>query len=572
MAICPSCGTENPDVAKFCMSCATPLAPSQPVARTPQRRDEERRARHARLRRHRRLDEPRRVARPGGRARAARAVLRPPRARARAARRHASRSTSATRSSRMFGVPVAHEDDPERAVRAGARDPRRDRRAERGGPEPRAPGARRHHDRRGDRRARRTDRARARASPGATSSTPPRGIQSAAPVNGLLVDERTYRASRGAIEYDEAEPVTAKGKAEPVRVWEAIGVQERHPRRDCRRHELRRPRGGAREAPRRSGTASRRRASRRSPSSRRTRASARARLLSELAIARPRARAFAGAAACPYGEGITYWPIVQIVRDAAGIVEGDRSTRVSSKLDTLLDALPLDDPDQLRTIASTVVEPARRPDDAARLVHDDRHLPGRAALGHPPGVRAAGDELAALARPRGPALGGADVRSSSSSCSASCEGPMLVVASTRPELADTHPHLLVEQDGRTVIALDALERGRQRGAALGARRAAGGAGPARRRSSSGSLRNANGNPLFLEETGPHARRRGRARRQAGSSRCPFRRACTGWSAARLDGLPRGRAPARPACVGRRGELLVGSRRASWTTGPSRRTT
>ena len=47
-------------------------------------------------------------------------------------------------------------------------------------------------------------------------------LQSAAPSNGILVGEPTYRATRRAIEYREAEPVEAKGKAEPVAVWEAV--------------------------------------------------------------------------------------------------------------------------------------------------------------------------------------------------------------------------------------------------------------------------------------------------------------------------------------------------------------
>ena len=41
-------------------------------------------------------------------------------------------------------------------------------------------------------------------------------------MNGVLVAESTYRATRAAIDYAEREPVEAKGKAEPVRVWEAI--------------------------------------------------------------------------------------------------------------------------------------------------------------------------------------------------------------------------------------------------------------------------------------------------------------------------------------------------------------
>lgn len=30
MRVCPSCGEENPDKAKFCLECATPLTEGQP--------------------------------------------------------------------------------------------------------------------------------------------------------------------------------------------------------------------------------------------------------------------------------------------------------------------------------------------------------------------------------------------------------------------------------------------------------------------------------------------------------------------------------------------------------------
>src|SRR3954469_2614551 len=47
-------------------------------------------------------------------------------------------------------------------------------------------------------------------------------MQSAAPVNGILVGESTYRAAQGAIRFRDAEPVSGKGKAEPIAVWEAV--------------------------------------------------------------------------------------------------------------------------------------------------------------------------------------------------------------------------------------------------------------------------------------------------------------------------------------------------------------
>src|SRR5438876_7875846 len=116
----------------------------------------------------------------------------------------------------LFGAPVAHEDDPERAVRAALtiRDWVRD-----SGEELRA------------RIAVNTGEALvllgARPSEGEgmaagdVVNTAAR-LQTAAPVNGVLDGETTYRATRDLIEYAEREPVVAKGKSDPLPVWEAL--------------------------------------------------------------------------------------------------------------------------------------------------------------------------------------------------------------------------------------------------------------------------------------------------------------------------------------------------------------
>ena len=52
-------------------------------------------------------------------------------------------------------------------------------------------------------------------------------LAEAAPVNGILVDESTYRATYRFIEFGASDPVQAKGKAAPQFVWQAIAPRVR---------------------------------------------------------------------------------------------------------------------------------------------------------------------------------------------------------------------------------------------------------------------------------------------------------------------------------------------------------
>ena len=44
-------------------------------------------------------------------------------------------------------------------------------------------------------------------------------LQGQAPVNGIVVGEKTYLETRDVIEYEQAESIVAKGKSEPVKAW-----------------------------------------------------------------------------------------------------------------------------------------------------------------------------------------------------------------------------------------------------------------------------------------------------------------------------------------------------------------
>src|SRR5262249_27168831 len=53
-------------------------------------------------------------------------------------------------------------------------------------------------------------------------------LQSAAPVNGILVDETTYRVTGQQIRYEPTEAIEANGKSERVPVWEVIDARSRY--------------------------------------------------------------------------------------------------------------------------------------------------------------------------------------------------------------------------------------------------------------------------------------------------------------------------------------------------------
>jgi class 3 adenylate cyclase/tetratricopeptide (TPR) repeat protein len=124
----------------------------------------------------------------------------------------------------IFGAPVAHEDDPERAVRAALAI--------------RAAIDRLNEDQPGlDLHVRigvntgealvvvGADAARGEGMASGDVVNTAARLQAAAPVDGVLVGETTYHATDRATNYSAAEPVTAKGKANPVEAWQALDAR-----------------------------------------------------------------------------------------------------------------------------------------------------------------------------------------------------------------------------------------------------------------------------------------------------------------------------------------------------------
>jgi class 3 adenylate cyclase/tetratricopeptide (TPR) repeat protein len=226
----------------------------------------------------------------------------------------------------IFGAPVAHEDDPERAVRAalGILEWAVDE-----GIEMRV----------GINTGEALVTVGARAEAGETMAagdvvnTAAR-LQAAAPVNGVLVGEQAHRATERAIEYREAQPVDAKGKARPVTAWEAvrprarIGVDRVH---------------GATLVGRMREVALLEDALERTIVERSAQlvtlagvpGIGKSRLVFELyrAIERhPDLIAWRLGRCLPYGDGVTFWALGEMVKAQAGILEGDPEAEAERKL------------------------------------------------------------------------------------------------------------------------------------------------------------------------------------------------------------------------------------------------
>jgi class 3 adenylate cyclase/predicted ATPase len=394
----------------------------------------------------------------------------------------------------LFGAPVAHEDDPERAVRAALaiNEAIRELNAE---------------DEWLDihiRTAVHTGEALVvlgasagegeGMAAGDVMNTAAR-LQGGAPVDGIAVGEATYRATREIFEYREGEPVAAKGKAEPIPIWEVVG-EKAAPERPAvrttlvgRRAELERltavwervntegrPRLVTILGPPGIG---------------------KSRLLLALCESVEEAATVHWGRCLSYGEGMTYWPITEIIKSAAGIRHDDDPATDSAKLGLLLKSLPTEDEDELRTLAAALANlvgvpttprgtysaevisqaelhwairrifPLLARDRPMLLVFEDLHWAEPTLI----------ELLQTLPHPDG-------------------QAKFLVVGSARPELAESQPAFVAKVDGRESLSLMPLgeDEIEQLLTELLADTPLDSAQVQR------LVRNAGGNPLFLEET------------------------------------------------------------------------
>jgi class 3 adenylate cyclase/tetratricopeptide (TPR) repeat protein len=235
----------------------------------------------------------------------------------------------------VFGAPVAHEDDAERAVRAGLTILDAIRELNEAEPE--------------------LDlQVRVGINTGeavvALGASPERGegivtgdvvntaarIESAAPVNGVAASEQTYRSTSRVFEYEPLQSVSVKGKAEPLSLWQAKAARARLGSDIGGQFET--PFVGRElEKPLLIGTFERS-AQQRSlqlvtvvgePGVGKTR------LVAELFAyleTKPELTRWRQGRCLPYGEGITFWALAEIVKAEAGILESDSAQVATAKL------------------------------------------------------------------------------------------------------------------------------------------------------------------------------------------------------------------------------------------------
>ena len=332
MKTCPSCGEENSDRARFCEVCAAPLTEAPASARkerkvvtvlfcdlvgftaaSDQADPEDVQARlgpyHTRLRTE--------IERFGG-----------------TVEKFIGDAVMA-----VFGAPVAHEDDPERAVRAGLRileaieeldqaDPGLALQVRIGittGEAVVALGAR-------------PERGEGMVT-GDVVNTASR-LQGVAPTGGIVVGEQTYRATSEVFDYEPLDAVTVKGKAEPVPIWQAVAARSRFGTDLTRTHATAMV---GREAEVTVLKAAFDKAVRDRSVQLVTVVGepgvGKSRLVAELITyidSKPEIVRWRQGRCLPYGEGITFWALGEIVKAEAGILESDSPEAAAQKLQGVL--------------------------------------------------------------------------------------------------------------------------------------------------------------------------------------------------------------------------------------------
>jgi tetratricopeptide (TPR) repeat protein len=161
-------------------------------------------------------------------------------------------------------------------------------------------------------------------------------LQTAAPLNGVLVGEQTYRATSQVFDFAGVPPVNAKGKAEPVGAWEAVAALSRFGV-DVTRSVSTPLVGRTRELDLLVSTLERVReeASPQLVTLVGVPGIGKSRLVHELfrtADEQTDLTTWRQGRSLPYGDGVTFWALAEIVKAEVGILESDSPRLVDEKL------------------------------------------------------------------------------------------------------------------------------------------------------------------------------------------------------------------------------------------------
>ncbi len=167
-------------------------------------------------------------------------------------------------------------------------------------------------------------------------------LQTASQPGSVTVGERTFRATREAIDYRQLEPLTLKGKAEPVPAWEAVSLLTSRP---VRRASAETPLVGRADKLDLLRSVYERVERDRRPHL--------VTVIGQAGVGKSRIRhelerwlaerhpppTFREGRCLPYGSGIVYWALGEVIRTEAGIVDGDGTEVAWDKLLAATDGL-----------------------------------------------------------------------------------------------------------------------------------------------------------------------------------------------------------------------------------------
>ena len=157
-------------------------------------------------------------------------------------------------------------------------------------------------------------------------------LQQSAQPGEVLIGEPTFRLVQAAIVAEQMEPLALKGKAEPVPAWRLLEIVPGAPGLDSpARLAARRPRDGARAAP----VGLRADQPSRSACELVTLVGSagvgKSRLTAEFLSGLGDSATVVSGRCLPYGEGITFWPVAAVIRDAADIEPQDSPDAAAAK-------------------------------------------------------------------------------------------------------------------------------------------------------------------------------------------------------------------------------------------------